>query len=193
VVAPTGVAAINAGGMTIHSMFQLPTSSFLPGDQVVENDRFTNRKVLAKSQRIRQDRRKVLIELDLLVIDEISMVRADLLDAVDYTLRRIRKSSEPFGGVQVLVIGDLFQLSPVVKSDEWNILAHFYDSPFFFDSHVWKRLDHLTIKLEKIYRQEDSLFVNVLNRIRNGEATKEDIDKINEHFGKSRHHHTDHP
>ena len=184
VVAPTGVAAINAGGMTIHSLFQLPTTSFLPGNQIVQHERFTNRKVLAQSQKLRQERRQLFIELDLLVIDEISMVRADLLDAIDFTLRRIRKNNYAFGGVQVLAIGDLYQLAPVVKSDEWNILSAFYKSPFFFDAHVWSNTDHITISLQHIYRQEEPAFIQILNNIRKGEATNSDIENLNIHFDK---------
>lgn len=185
VVAPTGVAAINAGGMTIHSMFQLPTTGFVPTDDMVDPDQFTNRKRLAKTQKIRKERIQVILELELLVIDEISMVRADLLDAIDATLCRIRKSSLPFGGVQVMVIGDLFQLSPVVRNDAFRTLSNYYESPYFFDSWVWKRAATITLELTKIYRQDDTVFINILNNIRQGNKINEDLDILNKRVAKA--------
>lgn len=184
VVAPTGVAAINAGGVTIHSMFQLPPSCFIPTKAFYPSERVTNWSILAKSQRFRKEQRQILIELDLLVIDEISMVRADLLDAIDYTLRRIRKQSAPFGGVQLLVIGDLFQLAPVVKELDWRVLSEFYESPFFFDALSWKQVQAMTIELKHVYRQEDEAFVKILNNIRTGNPSQEDIDQLNVHYKK---------
>jgi len=182
VVAPTGVAAINAGGVTIHSMFQLPPSCFIPTKDFYPSERVTNWSILAKGQRLRKEQRQLLIELDLLIIDEISMVRADLLDAIDYTLRRIRKRAEPFGGVQLFVIGDLFQLAPVVKELDWQILSNFYSSPFFFDALSWKKLEPIVIELKHVYRQADEEFINILNRIRNGIATQKDIDGLNRNY-----------
>ncbi len=180
VVAPTGVAAIQAGGTTIHSMFQLPISTFIPTNDAVDPQYFTNRRELAIKQKMRKNRRNLLMELDLLIIDEISMVRADLLDAVDITLRRVRKNSEAFGGVQVLVIGDLFQLAPVVKPHTWQILSQYYETPFFFSSRAWKSAKYLKIELKKIYRQEDPIFIDILNHIRNGTATDDDLRRLNE-------------
>lgn len=182
VVAPTGVAAINAGGMTIHSMFQLPTKSFIPSNDVTNRDLFINRMELVSVQKIRKERIRLLQELELLVIDEISMVRADLLDAIDFTLRRIRKNQSPFGGVQLLVIGDLFQLSPVVRDFIWPTLNRYYKTPFFFSSIAWKHSQALTIELKKIYRQEDEVFISILNNIRNGVKNQADIDRLNENF-----------
>ena len=182
IVAPTGVAAINAGGMTIHSMFQLPTKSFIPSNDHIDRDLFINRSQLVSVQKIRKERRRLLQEIELLVIDEISMVRADLLDAVDFTLRRLRKNQMPFGGVQLLVIGDLFQLAPVVKESVWPGLKRYYKTPFFFSSIAWKHSNALTIELKRIYRQEDEEFIRILNNIRNGAKRKEDIDRLNENF-----------
>jgi len=179
VVAPTGVAAINAKGVTIHSFFQLPTTTFLPTSERVEYDRITNRKTLAQNQKLRTEKRQLIVELELLIIDEISMVRADLLDAIDFTLRRIRKRPAPFGGVQLLVIGDLFQLAPIVKPDDWNVLKSYYKSPFFFDAIAWQESNAVSIELQKVYRQADQTFISVLNRIRNGISKQEDIDHLN--------------
>lgn len=182
IVAPTGVAAINAGGMTIHSMFQLPTKSFIPSSDITNRDDFINRKELVTVQKIRKERRRLLAELELLVIDEISMVRADLLDAIDFTLRRLRKNQNPFGGVQLLVIGDLFQLAPVVREHIWPTLNRYYKTPFFFSSIAWKYSNALTIELKTIYRQEDERFISILNNIRNGIRNEEDINRLNENF-----------
>lgn len=182
VVAPTGVAAINAGGVTIHSMFQLPTKSFIPSNDPTDREYFINRSGLVSVQKIRKERRRLLQELDLLVIDEISMVRADLLDAIDFTLRRLRKNQSPFGGVQLLVIGDLFQLAPVVKEFIWPTLNRYYKTPFFFSSIAWKHSNALTIELKTIYRQEDESFISILNNIRNGIKKDEDINRLNENF-----------
>jgi ribosomal protein L21E len=182
VVAPTGVAAINAGGVTIHSMFQLPTTSFIPTSDYINPDFFTNVTDLAKIQKLRKEKRKVLQELQLLVIDEISMVRADLLDAVDLTLRRVRKSGLAFGGVQVLAIGDLFQLAPVVREHTWNTLSNFYKSPFFFHALAWQRSDALSIELLQVYRQSDQKFIDILNRIRNGVKSDDDLDILNKQW-----------
>ena len=185
VVAPTGVAAINANGVTIHSMFQLPTTSFIPTSDFVNPDLFTNILELAKIQKLRKEKREVIQELELLIIDEISMVRADLLDAIDLTLRRIRKSRLPFGGVQVLAIGDLFQLAPVVKEHTWNVLKNYYDSPFFFSALAWKKSEALSIELNKVYRQADQAFVDILNRIRNGEKSEKDLKVLNQQWNKN--------
>ena len=182
VVAPTGVAAINAGGMTIHSMFQLPTKSFIPSNDITDRELFINRSELVSVQKIRKERRRLLQELELLVIDEISMVRADLLDAIDFTLRRLRKNQNPFGGIQLLVIGDLFQLAPVVRQYVWPTLNRYYKTPFFFSSIAWKHSQALTIELKTIYRQEDKTFIAILNNIRNGVKEEADINRLNENF-----------
>ncbi|MCL2155325.1 MAG: helix-turn-helix domain-containing protein [Leptospirales bacterium] len=155
VVAPTGVAAINAKGVTIHSFFQLSFAPSVPGTKPA-NEFF----------RYSKDKINIMRSLDLLIIDEISMVRADLLDAVDYVLRHFRRNELPFGGAQLLMIGDLEQLAPVVKDDEWSLLGDHYESPFFFDSHALKKTSYVCVELKTVYRQSDEDFINMLNRIR---------------------------
>lgn len=179
VVAPTGVAAINSGGMTIHSFFQLPPTGFIPSDEPCDPHIFTNRRTLAKNQKFRRDRIQLIIELEFLIIDEISMVRADLLDAIDITLKRVRKNQLPFGGVQVMVIGDLFQLSPVVRRENFRVLSNYYASPYFFDSLVWQKINPITIELQEIFRQADNFFINILNNIRIGTRNEKDIESLN--------------
>ena len=168
VTAPTGVAAINAGGVTLHSFFQLPLGPFIPGaDDTRPLYRFNREKI------------GLIKNLDLLVIDEISMVRADLLDGVDSVLRRYRRSSLPFGGVQLLMIGDLFQLPPVVKEPEWQLLSRFYESPYFFSSQALSRTDMVTIELKHIYRQTDPHFIDLLNRLRSNRLDSAGIKTLN--------------
>ena len=165
VVAPTGVAAINAAGTTIHSFFQLPFTPFIPTE--------FGKKELISKLKMQSRRRNVIRELELLVIDEVSMVRADVLDAIDTVLRHIRyRFNEPFGGVQVLFIGDLYQLSPVAKSDEWQILSQFYSSIYFFHSQVMLQNPPVYIEFEKIFRQQDMNFIGLLNEIRNNTLTE---------------------
>src|SRR3954463_7812910 len=179
VVAPTGVAAINAGGVTIHSFFQLPLGPFIPSDTSGwggDDGEVNNRARLLKNLRLPSAKRQVIRELDLLVIDEVSMVRADLLDAVDTVIRHVKKQPLlPFGGIQVLYIGDLFQLPPVVKNEEWDLLQEYYKSPFFFDAQVLQKVPPLFIELKKIYRQKDDVFINILNNIRNNCCTAKDL------------------
>ena len=170
IVAPTGVAAINAGGMTIHSFFQLPLSPFVP-DASIKN-RFDYSK----------EKRKIMRTLDLLIIDEISMVRADLLDAIDSVLRRFREHDKPFGGVQLLMIGDLQQLTPVVTPEEEKVLQRYYDTPYFFDSKALRSISYVTIELTHVYRQQDSTFITLLNNIREGKATAADLQLLNERY-----------
>ncbi|WDP90140.1 MAG: AAA family ATPase [Desulfobacter sp.] len=157
VAAPTGVAAVNAGGVTLHSFFQLAFGPYIPGRTDQDNRRFF---------RVSKEKKRIIKGLDLLVIDEISMVRADVLDAVDEVLRRLRRSDAPFGGVQLLLIGDLYQLPPVAKPDEWQLLEPMYDSVYFFSSRALAQSELVTIELEKIYRQSDENFINVLNAVR---------------------------
>lgn len=182
IVAPTGVAAINAGGVTIHSMFHLPLTAFIPSNDFVDFNIATNRYGLARHTKYNNEKRKIFNNLDLLIIDEISMVRADLLDAVDYALRTTRKNSNPFGGIQLLVIGDLFQLSPIVKDDVLPVLNKYYSSLFFFDSIAWQKSNPIVIEMKTIYRQKDDKFINLLNNIRNGQKRKEDIEKLNANY-----------
>ena len=170
VVAPTGVAAINAGGMTIHSFFQLPFSPFVPGAKIESRFDFG------------KEKRKIISSLDLLIIDEISMVRSDLLDAIDSVLRRFRNRYKPFGGVQLLMIGDLQQLTPVVTPDDERMLAPYYDTPYFFGSKALAQIDYVTIQLEKVYRQQDDIFLNLLNHIREGQTSTEDLTLLNSRF-----------
>lgn len=183
VVAPTGVAAINAGGVTIHSFFQLPFGPFVPADKSGWggfSGEINNRESLLKNLRLIRSKRQVIQELDLLIIDEISMVRADLLDAVDTVMRHVRKQPlVPFGGVQ---IGDLFQLPPVAKNEEWNILKQYYRSPFFFDAQVLAHVPPLFIELKKIYRQKDEVFINLLNNIRNNCCSARDLEILHHQF-----------
>jgi len=171
VVAPTGVAAINAGGMTIHSFFQL---SFAPqvGD---ESDQ-------AKQKRFNKTKINIIRTLDLLVIDEISMVRADVLDAIDRVLRRYRKRDKPFGGVQLLMIGDLQQLAPVVKNNEWNMLRDIYDTVFFFSSLALRQTSYVSIELTHVYRQQDDKFINILNKVRDNKLDRASADELNKRF-----------
>ncbi len=178
VVAPTGVAAINAGGVTIHSFFQMPFGPILPG-------RLNQKSNEGRNSFIRKfNKRKInmIRSLDLLVIDEISMVRADLLDGIDHVLRRYKNKSKPFGGTQVLMIGDLQQLAPVVKEDEWNLLRDHYDTAFFFSSSVFRESNTVTIELKHIYRQQDDEFINILNEIRDNRLTPESLEKLNKRF-----------
>lgn len=180
IVAPTGVAAINAGGVTIHSMFGFPLTAFTPDHQPTDFNIANNRLGLAKHLRYNREKRRLLYELELLVIDEISMVRVDLLDAIDFALRRIRKIDQPFGNVQLLVIGDLFQLAPVVNNTVWYILQQHYNSPYFFDALSWKKSQPITIELTKIYRQTHQEFIDILNRMRYGNSSVEDIERLNQ-------------
>ncbi|RYY57315.1 MAG: ATP-dependent DNA helicase UvrD2 [Chitinophagaceae bacterium] len=172
IVAPTGVAAINAGGVTIHSFFQLPLSPFVPDGPGVTTAReeFVNAYGLVSRLRILKEKQKILQQLELLVIDEVSMVRADTLDAVDTVLRHVRqRPQDAFGGVQVLFIGDMFQLPPVVKEDTWDVLRGFYASPYFFDSRALRDSQPVYIEFDKIYRQSDPRFIDLLNQVRNNE------------------------
>ncbi len=186
VVAPTGVAAINAGGVTMHSFFQLPFGPFLPIKRSwtgQETDGAHDKLSLFQKMKMNSNKRKLLQELQLLIIDEVSMVRADMLDAIDQILRHFRhRFNEPFGGVQVLLIGDLFQLPPVVQDHEWTLLQEHYKSPFFFDAHVMSEAAVLRIELQKIYRQSEKNFIDLLNGIRTNTVTREQLAWLNRRF-----------
>lgn len=185
VAAPTGVAAINAGGITLHSLLSLPLKTYIPyRDRGHDPDHFYDGRELTKHQKFNIDKLKLLLELELLIIDEISMVRADIFDAIDHTLRRVRKNPMAFGGVQLLVIGDLFQLSPVVRNNVQDVLSLYYRSPYFFDSLVWSSSDAVIVELQKVYRQEEQEFVDILNSIRSGQAEDKSIDRINQNYSK---------
>lgn len=170
ITAPTGVAAINAGGVTLHSFFQLPFGPFAPG-----SDPFPRQ----NQHRVSKEKKNIIKSLDLLVIDEISMVRADLLDLVDTVLRRYRRSDLPFGGVQLLMIGDLHQLSPVVKDSDWQFLKQHYDSPYFFSSNSLRQTELVPIELRHIYRQTDSTFIELLNCVRDNKLDKDSLERLN--------------
>ena len=176
VVAPTGVAAINAGGVTIHSFFQLPLSPFLPETNIKSRFDFS------------KEKKKIIRTIDMVVIDEISMVRSDLLDAVDAVLRRLRGDGRPFGGVQLVMIGDLQQLTPVVTPEEEQLLRNYYDTPYFFGSKALAQVDYVTIQLEKVYRQQDGRFLDILNHIRDGQTTQEDLQLLNSRMVSNPHH-----
>jgi hypothetical protein len=174
IVAPTGVAAINAGGATIHSFFQLPLSPFLPEAKGFLQQDAINKHSLLGRMRVNNEKRKIFQQLELLIIDEISMVRCDILDEIDTVLRHFRnRNSEPFGGVQVLLIGDMFQLPPIIPDEEWNLLSQFYNSQYFFESRVMQMAPPVYIEFEKIYRQSDNAFINVLNEVRHNKITDE--------------------
>lgn len=172
VLAPTGIAAINAEGVTLHSFFQLPFAPFIPDSSFQQNGRYQFSK-----QKI-----KILRSLDLIVIDEISMVRADLLDAVDSVLRHYRRNTKPFGGVQLLLIGDLGQLAPVAKDEEWTLLSRYYDTPYFFSSHALRQTPYSVVELTHVYRQQDQLFVDLLNKVRDNAADVNVLRALNSRY-----------
>lgn len=175
VVAPTGVAAINAGGVTMHSFFQLPFTPFVPTDE--------GRRNLLGKIKMTNIRRKVMQQLEILVIDEISMVRADILDAIDTILRHFRfRRNEPFGGVQVIYIGDLYQLPPVAVNEEWELLQNYYRTPFFFDSYVVQQQPPTYIELDKIFRQQNADFVQLLNEVRNDKLTEKGLELLKSRY-----------
>ncbi len=183
VVAPTGVAAINAGGVTIHSFFQLPLSPFIPQSKGFKKEDSLDKHQLIGRIKVSSERRKIFQQLELLVIDEISMVRADVLDAIDVVLQHFRNNFlEPFGGVQVLFIGDLLQLPPVVKEEEWSLLSSYYESPYFFSSKVIQQKTPAFVQLEKIYRQKDERFINVLNQVRNNELNQSGYEILHQQY-----------
>lgn len=176
VVAPTGVAAINAGGVTIHSFFQLPFGPYVPG---IKQEGGEKKSYL---HRFSKEKINIIRSLDLLIIDEISMVRADLLDAVSDVLCRYRDRSRPFGGVQLLLIGDLQQLAPVVKEEEWELLKERYESPFFFNSLALRRTSCVTIELLHVYRQSDAKFIDLLNKIRENQTDAKTLAALNSRY-----------
>ena len=185
VVAPTGIAALNAGGVTIHSFFQLPFGAFIPefGKPPFMGQRiqFNTKNTLQQHFRINSRRKNIFLKLELLIIDEVSMLRSDLLDAMDFMLRKIRRNDTPFGGVQVLFIGDLMQLPPIVKREEKAILDQYYKGSFFFHAQVIQQQPPLYIELEKIYRQSDTDFIGLLNNLRNNHISPENVTLLNEY------------
>ncbi len=179
VTAPTGVAAINAGGVTLHSFFQLPFGPYIPGGTSEEPQQPALKRHVNKFSK---EKINILRSLDLLVIDEISMVRADILDAVSDVLRRFKDRNKPFGGVQLLLIGDLQQLAPVVKDDEWELLREHYSSVYFFESKALKESTYRCIELTKVYRQADEAFITLLNRIRDNKVDASVLARLNERY-----------
>ena len=193
VVAPTGVAAINAGGQTIHSFFQLPfgpqipenalkKTAFPPIDSRGNDMGGKARSLAAQLQKLNKKKINLIRSLDLLIIDEISMVRADVLDAIDAVLRRVRRSQKPFGGLQLLMIGDVHQLAPVAKAEEWEVLSPYYDTPYFFGSQVLKKTPYVCVELEHIYRQHDEDFITLLNKVRNNQMDADCVRLLNGRF-----------
>ena len=177
VVAPTGVAAINAKGVTIHSFFQMSFGPHVPYDP--EKNKTFNPEDF---RRFSREKVNIIKSLDLLVIDEISMVRADLLDGIDEVLRRYKNRYKPFGGVQLLMIGDLQQLSPVVKEEDWNILRQYYDTCYFFSSHALRKSSFIGIELKHIFRQTDLNFINLLNKVRLNQMDTETLQELNKRY-----------
>lgn len=183
VVAPTGIAALNAGGVTIHSMFQLPFGGFIPENSSTHFDQFSkfeNKSTLRRNFKMSGLKKTVIKNMELLIIDEVSMLRPDLLDAIDCVLQSVRKKTQPFGGVQALFIGDLLQLPPVIKDDEWRVLKNYYSGKFFFHSHFVQQNPPLYVELSKIFRQTDEKFISVLNNLRNNRITANDMTILNE-------------
>lgn len=174
VLAPTGIAAINAGGSTLHSFFKLPFHPLIPTDS-----RFSNRNI-KETLKYNGEKRKLIREVELVIIDEISMVRADIIDFIDKVLRiYTRNMREPFGGKQLLFVGDIYQLEPVVKEEDRQFLRPFYPSPYFFDAHVFRSFKLVSIELRKVYRQTDSTFINILDHIRTNMVTANDLQLLN--------------
>ena len=184
VVAPTGVAAINAGGVTIHSFFQFPLAPYIPGGSFNTKD---------EKYRFSKEKKNIIRTLDLLVIDEISMVRADLLDQIDAVLRLHKDRHRPFGGVQLLMIGDLSQLAPVVKEGEWALLREYYHTPYFFGSHALQQTQHVTIELAHVYRQTDRTFIDILNEVRENRLTSKSLELLNSRVVNGQHTTDSHP
>ena len=182
ILAPTGIAAINAGGQTLHSFFKLPFHPLLP------NDSRYNIRNIRKTLKYNGDTTKLLRETELIIIDEISMVRADIIDFIDKVLRiYCRNMRVPFGGKQLLLVGDIFQLEPVIKEDEWRLMQPFYASAYFFSAKVWQEMELVSIELRKVYRQSDAHFIGILDRIRQNQATTEDLKAINARSKQSAH------
>lgn len=187
IVAPTGIAALNAKGVTIHSQFLLPLGTFLPvndpSGEHSDGARVFTQHTLARKHPLNAARKQVLRDIDLLIIDEVSMLRADVLDAIDYRLKAAKRNyKQAFGGVQVLMIGDLYQLPPVVRDHEWSIMRNHYQSAFFFDALALRESGFVYIELEKIFRQHDDVFIRILNNLRNNIASTEDIAELNKHY-----------
>ena len=184
VVAPTGIAALNASGVTIHSMFQLPFGGFIPENSAPQFSnavKFESKNTLARHFKMSGLKKAVIRNMELLIIDEVSMLRSDLLDAMDFMMQSVRKKKIPFGGVQVLFIGDLLQLPPVIRDEEWKTLRNYYKGKFFFHSHVIQQNPPLYIELSKIFRQTDDIFISILNNLRNNTISQQDLQNLNQY------------
>jgi type II secretory pathway predicted ATPase ExeA/DNA-binding NarL/FixJ family response regulator len=187
IVAPTGIAALNAKGVTIHSQFLLPLGSFIPtrdpSGTVSDSGAFYTQNSLVRKHPLNSVRKQVLRDVDLLIIDEVSMLRADVLDAIDFRLKHARRNyNQPFGGVQVLMIGDLFQLPPIVRDHEWDVLRNIYRSVWFFEAQALQQSGFVYIELDKIFRQQGDKFIRILNNLRNNTPSEDDISELNKHF-----------
>ena len=179
ILAPTGIAAINAGGSTLHSFFRLPFHPLLP------NDRQYDRKHIRETLKYTNAQRKLLREVELIIVDEISMVRADIIDFIDKVLRIYTRNYEPFGGKQLLLVGDIYQLEPVLKEEDRQLLSPFYSSAYFFNAKVWQQMQLVSIELRKVYRQRDDFFIGLLDRIRQNQATTKDLESLNSRFERN--------
>lgn len=182
IVAPTGVAAINAGGETINSFFQIPYTPFPPNDIRLQPDNYIKKDNIFKTFNYDSNKLQLIKNMELLIIDEISMVGCDTLDVIDSILRNFRNSNDPFGGVQLLMIGDAYQLSPIKKEEDWNILKRHYNTPYFFSSKAFESLNYTYAELKKIYRQKDSIFINLLNSVRENKLTEIELNKLNKRY-----------
>lgn len=182
IVAPTGIAAINAGGVTIHSLFGIPFRTFVPTTEYIDPNLAMNINELFPHFKYRKEKLDLFREIELIIIDEVSMLRADLLDIMDHSLRRVRRNNMPFGGVQLLLIGDLYQLPPVVRDDSERILSRFYNTPFFFSAKALENIPLITVELTKVYRQQDEEFLELLNAVRHADIPNLDFEKLNARY-----------
>ncbi|WP_185288932.1 AAA family ATPase [Chryseobacterium lactis] len=182
IVAPTGIAAINAGGVTLHSLFGIPSRTFVPTTEYIDPNLAMNINELFPHFKYRKEKLELFREIELIIIDEVSMLRADLLDILDHSLRRVRRNQLPFGGAQLLLIGDLYQLPPVVREDSERVLSKFYETPFFFSAKAIKNIPLITVELTKVYRQQDENFLEMLNAIRHADLRSLDFEKLNARY-----------
>lgn len=188
IAAPTGIAALNAGGVTLHSQFQLPLASFIPAKVEFHsslNANFETQSTIIRHLRMSNEKRSIFREAELLIIDEVSMLRADTLDAIDFILKYVRKNQKSFGGLQVLFIGDMMQLPPIVKDSEWDVLSKYYSNIFFFNAKALEKDKPVYIELDKIFRQDDKNFTDILNKIRYNELNNEDVRFLNSYYRKN--------
>ncbi|MDY6799822.1 MAG: helix-turn-helix domain-containing protein [Bacteroidota bacterium] len=186
IAAPTGIAAINAGGVTLHSLFHLPFGSYIPDAQIPAgvnlSFQLTTPSSLIRNLKMNNQKKGLIRTMELLIIDEVSMLRADMMDAIDKILRYVRRNQKPFGGLQILFIGDLWQLPPVVKKEEWLVLKTYYENIFFFNARVFKQIDLVYLELEKIFRQSDPKFIDLLNHFRLDKVTADDLKRLNQQY-----------